>query len=89
MLVRMRTTINLPDELYGEVRRRAADEGRTVTSFLEGALRDALARHDAGEQPPFVIDPFVGDGVLPGVDLNNSAALLDLMEEDLDVDSRR
>lgn len=89
MVMCMRTTINLPDELYGEVRRRAADEGRTVTSFLEQALRAALARHEAGEKPPFVIDPFVGDGVLPGVDLNNSAALLELMEEDLDVDSRR
>ena len=89
MVVRVKTTINLPDELYGEVRRRAADEGRTVTSFLEQALRDALARHEAGEKSPLLIDPFVGDGVLPGVDLNNSAALLDLMEADLDVDSRR
>jgi plasmid stability protein len=89
MLMCMRTTINLPDELYGEVRRRAADEGRTVTSFLEQALRDALARHEAGDKPPFVVVPFIGDGVMPGVDLNNNAALLELMEEGLDVDSRR
>ena len=89
MLICMRTTINLPDELYGEVRRRAADEGRTVTSFLEQALRDALARHEAGEKPPFVVRPFLGDGVMPGVDLNNNAALLELEEEGSDVDSRR
>ena len=85
----MRTTINLPDELYGEVRRRAADEGRTVTSFLEEALRAAIARHDAGEKPPFVVKPFPGDGVMPGVDLNNTAALLDVEEEGLDAGSRR
>jgi len=85
----MRTTINLPDELYGEVRRRASDEGRTVTSFLEQALRDALARREAGEKPPFVVHPFRGGAVMPGVDLNDSAALLELMEEGLDVDSRR
>ena len=89
MLICMRTTINLPDELYGEVRRRAADEGRTVTSFLEAALRDALVRHEGDEKPPFVVVPFGGGGVMPGVDLNSNAALLDFMEEGLDVDSRR
>jgi plasmid stability protein len=89
MVMCVKTTINLPDELYGEVRRRAADEGRTVTSFLEQALRDALAKHDAGEKPPFVVRPFNGDGVMPGVDLTNNAALLEFEEEGLDVDSRR
>lgn len=89
MLMCVRTTINLPDELYGEVRRRAAEEGRTVTSFLEQALRDALARHEAGEKPRFVVRPFRGGGVMPGVDLTNNAALLELEEEGLDVDSRR
>ncbi len=89
MLMCMRTTINLPDELYGEVRRRAADQGRTVTSFLEQALRDALVQHDAGEKPPFVVVPFGGGGVMPGVDLSSNAALLDFMEDGIDVDSRR
>ncbi|SDV00231.1 CopG-like RHH_1 or ribbon-helix-helix domain-containing protein, RHH_5 [Microlunatus sagamiharensis] len=89
MLMCVRTTVNLPDELYGEVRRRAADEGRTVTSFLEQALRDALARHEAGDKPPFVVRPFRGDGVMPGVDLTSNAALLELEEEGTDVDSRR
>lgn len=89
MLTCMRTTINLPDELYGEVRRRAADEGRTVTSFLEEALRAAIARHDTGEKPPFVVHPFRGGVVMPGVDLHDNAALLELMEEGLDVHARR
>lgn len=87
MLMCVRTTINLPDELYGEVRRRAADEGRTVTSFLEQALRSALTTSRQAE--PFVVRPFHGGGVLPGVDLTSNAAMLDLVEEGLDVDARR
>ena len=78
MLVHMRTTVRLPDELYDEVRRRAVDQGVTVTSFLEQALRRALAEHRPGQH--FVVEPFAGTGTLPGVDLHNNAALLDVME---------
>jgi Ribbon-helix-helix protein, copG family. len=78
----MRTTIRLPDQLYREVRRRAADEKRTVTSFIEESLRDRLAarlEHEATAR--FTVDAFVGTGTLPGVDLTNSAALIDHMEQ--------
>ena len=79
----MRTTIRLPDDLYTRVRVTAAQEGETVTSFLEEALRAALARH---EQPPprlrYQVAPFHGDGVQPGVDLDDNAALVDLMDVD-------
>jgi len=78
MLGCVRTTVRLPDELYDEVRRRAIDEGQTVTSFLEQALRRALAEHRPTQ--PFVIEPFEGTGTLPGVDLHDNGALLDLME---------
>ena len=74
----MRTTIRLPDELYDQVRRRAMDEGQTVTSFLERALRRALAEHDGDRD--FVVEPFRGTGTLPGVDLHDNAAILDVME---------
>jgi hypothetical protein len=74
----MRTTVRLPDELYEQVRRRAVDEGRTVTSFLEEALRRALAEYRGPE--PFVVKPFEGTGTLPGVDLHDNSALLDVME---------
>ncbi len=70
--------MRLPDELYDEVRRRALDEGQTVTSFLERALRRALAEYRPAQ--PFVVEPFHGTGTLPGVDLHDSAALLDAME---------
>lgn len=80
MLCHMRTTIRLPDELYDEVRRRSVDRGVTVTSFIERALRQALERPTRASVRPYAVSAFKGNGTLPGVDLNDSARLLDLME---------
>jgi len=44
MLICMRTTLILPDDLYRELKRVAAAADRTMTSFVEEALRAALAR---------------------------------------------
>ncbi|QCB92629.1 ribbon-helix-helix protein, CopG family [Cellulomonas shaoxiangyii] len=79
----MRTTLNLPDDLYREVRTTAAATGRTVTSVVEEALRDALARYraeQAGARTPFVVTPCGSGGLAPGVDLDDSAALVDVLE---------
>lgn len=85
MLGHMRTTVILPDELYRQVKERARMQERTVTSFLEDALRAALVErrqaHDVYLAQPY--RPSRGrEGVLPGVDLNSNAALEDLMDED-------
>ncbi|HZJ04231.1 MAG TPA: YlcI/YnfO family protein [Nocardioidaceae bacterium] len=79
----MRTTVRLPDDLYRRVRVSAAQEGETVTSFLEEALRAALARREqAPADTRYRVTAFPGDGVRPGVDLDDSSALLDLMDGD-------
>lgn len=79
----MRTTIRLPDDLYSRVRVTAATDGATVTSFIEDALRAALIRHEqASERAPYLVTPFKGNGLQPGVDLDDSAALVDLMDAD-------
>lgn len=81
MLSHMRTTIIVPDELYAEVRSRAARDGRTITSVIEEALRQHLRAEAAGaHRPPFRIDAIAGRGVQPGVDLDDNAALADLMD---------
>ena len=82
MLSHMRTTLILPDDLFRQVKTTSAVQGVTMTSFVEQALREAIRRRTTpAEQPEFTLAPaFVGDGVQPGVDLNDSAALLDLME---------
>ncbi len=81
MLRHMRTTILLPDDLYAEVRRVARDQERTVTSLIEEALRESLARRAVvARVPPFVVPVLPGARLRPGVDLDDSSALLDLME---------
>jgi hypothetical protein len=80
----MRTTIRLDDQLFAELKKTAADEGRTLAAVIEDALRESLARRNA--QParaPVRLPTFRGDGVLPGVDLDDNALLLDLMNADL------
>lgn len=78
----MRTTIRLEDELLRAAKRRAAETGRTLTALIEDALRQALARPASAGPPARVELPVArGNGVLqPGVDLDDSAALLELME---------
>lgn len=81
----MRTTVRLPDDLMKAAKRRAAETGRTLTALIEDALRAALARGadgvETGAQVANVTLPTYGRGGLrPGVDLDDSAALLNVME---------
>ena len=82
----MRTTINLPDSLLAQAKKAALERGSTLTELIADALREALARkksRSVAEIPPMpVFTPPPGEeGLLPGVDLNDTAALLDLMDE--------
>jgi hypothetical protein len=78
----MRTTIKLDDELLKEVKGIAARTGRTMNDVIEDAVRESLARRISMRTTErFEMPVFHGDGVMPGVDLSNSAALLEIMEE--------
>jgi hypothetical protein len=86
----MRTTVRLDPALLREAKQLAAREGRTLTAVIDEALRHMLsARRRRGRPSTFVLRPFKGNGLMPGVDLDNSAALLDLMEKGLPLDKRR
>ncbi|ADI14516.1 type II toxin-antitoxin system VapB family antitoxin [Truepera radiovictrix] len=79
----MRTTIRLDDELLREAKRLAAETNQTLTAVIEEALRERLARRKgARDRPPFTPKVYRGPakGLQPGVDLDDNAALLDLME---------
>jgi hypothetical protein len=80
----MRTTIRLDDELLSEAKALAAESGRTLTAVIEDALREVLARRKSAAARRRVELPTFGRGsrLQPGVDLDDSAALLDLMEQD-------
>jgi len=77
----MRTTIRIDDQLLTEAKRLAARTGRSLTAVVEDALREVVARQgNASQRAPVRLTTAGGQGVLPGVDLDDSAALLELME---------
>jgi hypothetical protein len=79
MLRCMRTTIKIEDGLLVEAKTRAAATGRTLNQVVEDALRESFARRTAvAERLPLPV--FRGGGLAPGVDLDDSAALLDLVD---------
>lgn len=79
----MRTTVRLDDGLMSEVKQFAARTHRTLTAVIEDALRQTLARARVKPARRRVrLTTVDGKGVRPGVNLDSSAALLDLMEED-------
>jgi len=77
----MRTTVRLDERLLAEAKKYAAESGRTLTAVLEDALRETLARRRTRSRAkPIRLKTVKGNGVRPGVDLDDSASLLDLME---------
>jgi hypothetical protein len=78
----MRTTINIDDDLLAEAKQVAAKTGRSLTAVVEDALRESLRRRQGTARRAVELPTFGEGGVQPGVDLDDSAALLDLMDQD-------
>ncbi len=77
----MRTTVRLDEALLNEAKKHATQTGSTLTSIIEQALREMLhRRQQGGERQPVKLPTWGHGGLLPGVDLANSAALLDILE---------
>jgi hypothetical protein len=84
----MRTTVRLSEGLLRETKAEAARRGETVTALIERGLRLVLASSGKPVRRPRIVLPVwppkgskvKGMGTLPGVDLNDSAGLLDIME---------
>jgi hypothetical protein len=77
----MRTTINIDERLLIEVKTAAAQSGRTLTAVIEDALRTAMAaRRTREDVHPVRLPTHRGGGLQPGVDLDDTAALIDLMD---------
>jgi hypothetical protein len=77
----MRTTIRLDDDLLTRAKREALERGTTLTAVIEEALRRALAPGVRATPDDVALPSFRGDGLQPGVDLDDSASLLDVMDE--------
>ena len=77
----MRTTINLPDDLLAQIKKLAATSHSTVTALISDALREALAkRRHKRRSGRVTLLTYGKQGLHSGVDLDDGAALLDLME---------
>jgi Bacterial antitoxin of type II TA system, VapB len=77
----MRTTIRLPDDLLRKARKKAAEEGRTLTSLVEEGLKTVLAEPKPARRSRVRLPiSKASGGTLPGVDLNRSSDLEDRME---------
>lgn len=78
----MRTTIRLDPKLLAQAKRHALDTGRTLTAVIEDALKQALARQTPPSRRSRVrLSTYGGDGLQAGVDLDDSADLLDRMND--------
>ena len=78
----MRTTLNLPDDVYRFLKVRAAQDGITVTSAVEEALRAYLS---SGNVPRSLTTlPALAEtgGPMPGVDLTDADTVFDLLYGD-------
>jgi hypothetical protein len=77
----MRTTIRLNDDLLAQAKQVAAQTGRTLTAVVEDALRQVLSRRRTPPKRRRTRLISSGEGWLrPGVNLDNSGELLDIMD---------
>ncbi len=77
----MRTTIRIDEQLLQEAKQLAIRSNKSLTAVIEDALREAIARQRASTQrEPVHLITFTGKGLQPGVDLDDSADLLDIMD---------
>ncbi len=77
----MRTTVRIKDDLLRRAKKRATDEGRTLTSLIEEGLALILAKRKASRRDRVELPVSKAtSGVLPGIDLNRSSDLEEVMD---------
>jgi Bacterial antitoxin of type II TA system, VapB len=77
MVTHMKTTIDIADALLAEAKMVAAKEGTTVRALVEEGLRSVLAGHESREGFRLRSAGFRGDGLRPGVTLEQWSEVLD------------
>ncbi len=77
----MRTTIRIDEQLLQQAKQLAIQSKKSLTAIIEDALRESFARQQAAiQREPVHLITFTGKGLQPGVDLDDTSALFDLME---------
>lgn len=75
----MRTTIDIDDQLLRYAKLQAAQQDCTLKQVVEDALREFFSRHRM-ESEPVKLKTVSGAGLKPGVDLDNTCSLNDIMD---------
>ena len=80
--------MRLPEELVRRAKRKAAEEGRSLTALIEDGLRRVLSKPGPAGRGDRSLPPVssAAGGLMPGVDLDDTAALQEL--DDLDAARR-
>lgn len=79
----MRTTISLDDRIGEAARRRAEEEGLSLSAYIARLIAAALAiPQSAAPAPPFQLITAGGSGPSRGVDLDRTSTLLE--EDDVE-----
>jgi hypothetical protein len=81
----MRTTVRLPADVLSEAKKLAASSHSTLTTVIEDALRETLARHRQRRPVETLkLRTFGKGGTLPGVELDGTAPLHDPGDDAVD-----
>ena len=78
----MRTTVRINDSLLLQIKKIILEKNKTLSDIVEEALIEKIARLNARENvEPVKLVTFKGNGLQPGIDIDDSASLLEIMEK--------
>jgi hypothetical protein len=78
----MRTTIQIDDQLLRDAKAHPERLGCSLTALVEDALRQMLDRQAVSpRRDPVRLITVSGRGLRPGIDLDDSAKLLNILEQ--------
>ena len=80
----MKTTIDLPDDLFIAVKKLAAEKRTTIRSLVERGLRRELGEGEsrAARRRPRIRWVTVEGGLAPGLDVADRAGMTDWLQHD-------
>lgn len=79
MMLLMRTTLTIDDDLAARLREKAHVEGRRFKDVVNESIRAGLER--TADRPPYRIEPVDMGTINPGVDLDKALVLASDLED--------
>ncbi len=76
----VRTTVTIDDGLLRRAKSAAASGGRSLGDIIDDALRVALVERAPSRGDAVLLPTDGGSGLQPGVDLEDTEALVDLLD---------